>query len=281
MGFVRDTLGGITGSSAANASRQGSKLQYSATMEGIKLQQKALQDQQRLLRPFVNLAMPTRDGNPLSMLRNTAMQQEDYSYDPSSDPVLNNLLNRTQRSVLDSKAAAGKLGSGSTLTSLMEAMAPQVMARQQQMFDQKYNANNQQFNQLQNLVGMGQSAAAGQGAAMQGTANNVTNLAGQGANALAAGKIGAANAQAQGTNNMASLAALAYMAFSDERLKTDINRVGKMDDGTPIYTFKYKGDQKTHMGVMAQEARKKHPDAVRKDPVSNMLMVDYKRLGAK
>jgi len=63
---------------------------------------------------------------------------------------------------------------------------------------------------------------------------------------------------------------------SDRRLKEDVKRVGKMNDGTPIYTYKYKqGDGKTHMGVMAQEARKKHPDAVRKDPLTNMLMVNY------
>lgn len=281
MGFVRDTIGGITGSSAAEASKQGAGLQYNATMEGIKAQQQALKDQQKLLRPFVNLAMPNRAGSPMTMLRNMAMQQEDYSYDPGTDPILNNLLNRTQRSVLDSQAAAGKLGSGSTLTSLMEAMAPQVMARQQQMFDQRYNTNNQQFNQLQNLVGMGQNAAAGQGAAIQGTANNVTELTGQGANALAAGQIGAANARAQGINNMIGLGALGYAMFSDRRTKTDINRVGKMDDGTPIYTFKYKGDGKTQMGVMAQEARKKHPEAVNKDPLTNMLMVNYAKLGAK
>ena len=54
----------------------------------------------------------------------------------------------------------------------------------------------------------------------------------------------------------------AAMAYSDKRLKTDIKKVGKTDEGLPIYTYKMKGEQKTQMGVMAQEAKKKQPEAV-------------------
>ena len=50
--------------------------------------------------------------------------------------------------------------------------------------------------------------------------------------------------------------------FSDRRLKEDISRVGKMDDGTPIYTYRYKGGDTYHMGVMADEVEVKHPTAV-------------------
>jgi hypothetical protein len=60
----------------------------------------------------------------------------------------------------------------------------------------------------------------------------------------------------------AAVAAGALMAFSDKRLKTDIKKVGKTNEGLPIYTYKMKGDQKTQMGVMAQEAKKKQPEAV-------------------
>jgi len=34
-------------------------------------------------------------------------------------------------------------------------------------------------------------------------------------------------------------------SFSDRLLKEDIERVGKTDDGLPIYTYKYKGEDKT------------------------------------
>ena len=52
--------------------------------------------------------------------------------------------------------------------------------------------------------------------------------------------------------------------FSDVRLKEDIKRVGTAKNGLPIYTFKYKGDnaEQTHVGYMAQDVEKVHPEAV-------------------
>lgn len=270
-----DLIGDLSGKPQQEAAAEASKLQYQATLAGIEAQKEALAQQRGDLAPFRNMA----NADVIQKFRRNAFANEDYSYNPRYDGLLNNALNRATRSVMDAQAAKGKLGSGSTLTSLTEAMAPIYMNREQQVFENRYNANNQQFNQLQNIVGMAQNAAAGQGAATANTTNNITDLRTQGANAQAAGQIGAANAQAQGTQNLMGLAALAASFFSDERLKEDVKRVGKMNDGTPIYTYKYKqGDGKTHMGVMAQEARKKHPDAVRKDPLTNMLMVNYSRL---
>lgn len=55
-----------------------------------------------------------------------------------------------------------------------------------------------------------------------------------------------------------------FGAFSDERLKEDIHKVGETSDDQNIYTFKYKSDpeHKSHMGLLAQEVEKKHPEAV-------------------
>ena len=50
--------------------------------------------------------------------------------------------------------------------------------------------------------------------------------------------------------------------MSDRRLKTDIKRVGNTDGGLPVYTYKYKGDNTTQMGVMAQDVEKVNPEAV-------------------
>ena len=55
--------------------------------------------------------------------------------------------------------------------------------------------------------------------------------------------------------------AAAPFALSDENAKEDIRRVGETDQGLPIYTFKYRGDDKTQMGVMAQEVDKEQPRA--------------------
>lgn len=50
--------------------------------------------------------------------------------------------------------------------------------------------------------------------------------------------------------------------FSDRRLKDDIHRVGFTDGGLPIYTYRYKGEERTHMGVMADEVQEKQPEAL-------------------
>lgn len=54
---------------------------------------------------------------------------------------------------------------------------------------------------------------------------------------------------------------------SDERLKTDIKKVGKDEEtGLNLYSYRYKGDPKSYpkvVGPMAQEIEKKYPDQVR------------------
>ena len=65
----------------------------------------------------------------------------------------------------------------------------------------------------------------------------------------------------------------ALFSFSDRRLKTDIEKVGKTNAGLPIYTYKYKGDNKTQMGVMAQDVEKKTPKAVKE--VGGFKAVNY------
>jgi muramidase (phage lysozyme) len=49
---------------------------------------------------------------------------------------------------------------------------------------------------------------------------------------------------------------------SDERLKHDIKKIGTANDGLPIYSFKYKGDDQIRIGFMAQDVEKKMPEAV-------------------
>ena len=65
--------------------------------------------------------------------------------------------------------------------------------------------------------------------------------------------------------------------FSDERLKEDIKPVGKTYDGQQIYSYRYKGGGPKMLGLMAQEVRKKKPEAVARDPESGFLMVDYEK----
>jgi hypothetical protein len=64
------------------------------------------------------------------------------------------------------------------------------------------------------------------------------------------------------------LAALAPLfGFSDERMKTDIEKVGRdKETGLDMYAYRYKGDPKTYpkvVGPMAQDVEKKYPEQVR------------------
>lgn len=87
--------------------------------------------------------------------------------------------------------------------------------------------------------------------------------------------------QSVGASPLGQIGGLAMAAtslFSDERLKEDITKVGKTDDGLNIFTYRYKGGGPVHMGVMAQEVEKKHPEAVTRHS-SGYRMVDYGLLG--
>lgn len=105
---------------------------------------------------------------------------------------------------------------------------------------------------------------------------------------MGAANINAQNHAAQQQANSAAWGGLlglggtlggAAILSSDERLKTDIDRVGKTDDGTPIYTYRMKDDPSgaTRMGVMAQELRRKKPDAVHRMP-GGFFGVDYSKV---
>ena len=65
---------------------------------------------------------------------------------------------------------------------------------------------------------------------------------------------------------------------SDVRLKEDIVRVGTAFNGLPIYTFSYKGQDGTYLGVMAQDVLMHTPEAVsvRED---GYMTVNYTMLG--
>lgn len=90
------------------------------------------------------------------------------------------------------------------------------------------------------------------------------------------------NARQQANNNLLSglfsLGSAAILA-SDERVKEDIEPVGELNDGTQLYSFRYKGRPETHVGVMAQEVEKKDPKAVH--TIGGVKHVDYARVLAR
>jgi Chaperone of endosialidase len=163
------------------------------------------------------------------------------------------------------------------------------------------NAWNSYIGQLSNAAGLGESAAAGQGyvGAQTGASAGNALLEGglAGTNYMVGGLQGGLNnatlgyllsqqgggAPGSGSVEDISMSDLSpYTAmqdqYSDVRLKRDIRRVGKTDEGMGVYLFRYRdGDPRTHMGVMAQEVEKTRPDAVREDS-RGFKMVNYAKL---
>ena len=63
-------------------------------------------------------------------------------------------------------------------------------------------------------------------------------------------------------------------ALSDERAKTDKDKIGETEDGMGIYSYRYKGSPQKQIGLLAQEVQKKKPQAVRKG-ADGLLRVNY------
>ena len=77
-----------------------------------------------------------------------------------------------------------------------------------------------------------------------------------------------------GSQGLGALGSL--FALSDKDLKTDIVPVGKLNDGQKVYSYRFKGDPKRQIGLIAQEVAMHEPEAVARHP-SGYLMVDYGR----
>lgn len=69
------------------------------------------------------------------------------------------------------------------------------------------------------------------------------------------------------------------MTLSDVRVKKDIAPIGKLNDGTNVYEFKYNGSDKPQIGVMAQEVERVNPAAVRE--IGGIKHVDYGKVAAR
>jgi hypothetical protein len=172
-----------------------------------------------------------------------------------------------------------------------------------QQFAQDYagNALQNAFNNFQTnrqnvasnvgaATGFGLNANQITSSAGTGASSNASNLLSSIGNAQAAGTMGQANAYASGLNNISNYAMLYGMmnrtpATSDIRTKQNIEQIGWLPNGLPVYSYEYKEEFKNdplagsekYVGVMAHEVEKIIPDAVslRSD---GYKMVDYSKV---
>lgn len=223
---------------------------------------------------------------------------------PADSAVFRNIQSQVQPAVAGQFNGAGRYGSGAMAsaetTALTNAYAPYAFSNyqnerglQQQAATLAPTLANQDYTDIAALGSAGSTEQNQQqqqiNAAMQQYAYN-QNLPQQKLNQYMGniqGNYGGTTTSQQPYYNPSPLSQILggltagaglFSAFSDERLKTDIKRVGKTDAGLPVYTYRYKGelgdiDPGLHMGVMAQEAEKKFPKAVKE--YGGYKVVDY------
>jgi hypothetical protein len=146
-----------------------------------------------------------------------------------------------------------------------------------QMLSELLTQRNQPMQELQQLRGMtGVNMPQFEGQAQVGsTPADITSAM----NNQYQGQVDSYNAKQQTKNaNLQTAASIAAMfALSDERAKDDIEPIGELNDGTGLFSFRYKGSDVPQVGVMAQDVEKRDPSAVRMRP-DGLKEVNYTKV---
>jgi len=171
-------------------------------------------------------------------------------------------FNADQARALQAGSTLGTFGTQAQSAAMQGAQAQLSAGAQQQAVQQAQDvANQQQF----------QAAQAYPFQTTQFLGNMLLGIGGQsGGTALTSAP--GPNIGSQVLGGLTTLASIPW--GSDERLKENMEPVGKTFDGQNIYKFNYKGDGHTMLGLSAQEVEKHNPNAVHRDD-QGMRMVDY------
>lgn len=240
MGFIKDAVGGLFGS-AADAAEDAAAAKVGGQQNAIGTQNEFLDKSLKFLENFQLAGDTTITG--LTDLVNNPEAQKDFITD---NAFFDSLADKASSTLFANQAAKGKVGSGGTAGAL-----------QDKIFQIGSQLLNQDIQNKLGLVGVGQNAANNAAGLTSSAGSNISNLKAGIGETQAAGILGASNAKINALNTTASA-----IALSDIRAKECIRRVGYLDNGLPVYTFRYKGDAQVHMNVMAQEAEVKIPDSV-------------------
>ncbi|MCP1173799.1 hypothetical protein [Ralstonia chuxiongensis] len=223
VGAVTGLAGAAMTSSAASdaADTQAGAARYSADLQNGQWQQT-----QQNLKPYLDFG-----SSAINPLRSAMGYDSNWNLDP------NNILNQTfkaptaadaaatpgyqftldqgLRAVQNSAAARGLGTSGAALkgassyaTGLADSTYNDVFNRALQTFNTNYGSAANRVNRLSSIVGSGQNAAATNGSLGAQTMNSIGDTLMSGANASAAGRVGSANALANGLSGVGSNALL-------------------------------------------------------------------------
>ncbi len=184
--------------------------------------------------------------------------------------------------------------SGPALKDLMNFNVGTANQYYGQYFNQFQQQQNNIFNRLSGIAGIGQNAAGNLGNVGSQLGTGIAQATAGAAASQAGGIVGATNAIGGSSIPLAyllsqpgnpgygggmSLGGQAAEAYCDFYLKTALEPIRfEHTAGLMLYEFEYKYNPgKKHRGVIAQEAQKRYPDAVSRGP-KGYLMVDYSKL---
>lgn len=205
------------------------------------------------------------DDSTIAGLYNNAYQSGLGAFQQQQGQQLNSL---SQNAALNQAAAGQYANLGTTaMNNALTGANAQLGAGtlQQQLNQAALNVPYQQYQQTQaypfQTAQWLANTSLGLGSGMGGT----TTQTGAGADGAS-----------QTIGNLIGLAGAGASIFSDRRVKEDVRRVGHLDDGSPVYIYKYKGHSKPQMGVMAQDMEKTNPDSV--GEIGGIKTVNYDKL---
>jgi hypothetical protein len=238
-GVASSAIGGSAAKSAANT-------QADAANNAAQLQWQQFQQLQQNLAPYMQLgqnAIPTLQGlltdgrlNPQFSFNPTEQQLEQTpGYQFTLQQGLKGVDNAASAKGLNLSGAQLK-GIGQYTTGLADQTYQQQYQNALQNFQTNYGVSSDLYNRYAGLVGLGQNAAAGIGNAGLQTANQAGNFLTSGANASAAGQIGAANAINGGIGSISQGAGLYGLLGGGFGGAPAANNIyGQTAAGNPIY----------------------------------------------
>ena len=224
----------------------------------------------------------------------TGVARGDYLR-PDSNPYFQGMVDQTiqaaRPSVDSAFASTGRLGSGAHAAAFSDAALRASTGLGYQNYQTERGYQDQANGMLPNIAAM-PAGFLQQGAALrqQATAlpqdtwwNALSNYKGAVGDPLVSGQstlgmqpMQQANPLMQGLGALTGLAGMGLSAYrlSDERAKEDIQQVGLLNNGLPVYSYRYKGSPQTEIGLLAQEVAQVRPEAVG-HMGGGLLGVDY------
>lgn len=215
MSFIGKAIGSLTGAnSQAKAAERASDQQFEATKYASDIQKQMFDQTRKDQQGYMDAGATALKQLMGGMGNNGQFMKAFNGQDIYNDPSYKFRLNQGLDAVQSGAAAQGGLLSGATQKALSD-YGQNFASQEYQNAYNRFNADQtNQYNRLSNLVGLGQSAAAGVGNAGMQTGQAIANNTMAGANAQAAGTIAAGNRNANNFQNILGIANTASKFFS-------------------------------------------------------------------